>query len=75
MDGGVKIVFPEDVENYSKNILGTYYDYSNGDDGKIVNNLYIESGCDIAHEYYLALLVDREKIGHDYGINGRWSQH
>ncbi len=28
--------------------------------GKLVQNLYIESGCDIAHEYYLALLVDRE---------------
>ena len=29
-------------------------------EGKIVNNIYIESGCSIAHEYYLALLVDRE---------------
>jgi succinyl-CoA synthetase beta subunit len=26
-----------------------------------VQNLYIEAGCDIANEYYLALLVDREK--------------
>ena len=25
-----------------------------------MKNLYIESGCDIAHEYYLALLVDRD---------------
>ncbi|MBT60952.1 MAG: ADP-forming succinate--CoA ligase subunit beta [Euryarchaeota archaeon] len=31
-----------------------------GDEGKVVNNLYIEAGCDIAHEYYLALLVDRD---------------
>ena len=29
--------------------------------GKVVNNLYIEAGCEIAHEYYLALLVDREE--------------
>ena len=63
MDGGVKIAFSrEDVENYSKNILGNLLvTIQTGDDGKIVNNLYIESGCDIAHEYYLALLVDREK--------------
>ena len=26
----------------------------------IRDSLYIESGCEIAHEYYLALLVDRE---------------
>ena len=63
MDGGVKIAFSRgEVENYSKNILGNLLvTIQTGDDGKIVNNLYIESGCDIAHEYYLALLVDREK--------------
>ena len=63
MDGGVKIAFSrEEVENYSKNILGNLLvTIQTGEDGKIVNNLYIESGCDIAHEYYLALLVDREK--------------
>ena len=63
MDGGVKIAFSrEEVEKYSKNILGNLLvTIQTGDDGKIVNNLYIESGCDIAHEYYLALLVDREK--------------
>ena len=63
MDGGVKIAFSrEEVENYSKNILGNLLvTIQTGDDGKIVNNLYIESGCDIVHEYYLALLVDREK--------------
>jgi len=27
----------------------------------MVSNLYVEAGCDIAHEYYLALLVDRER--------------
>lgn len=63
MDGGVKIAFSrEEVENYSKNILGNLLvTIQTGKEGKIVNNLYIESGCDIAHEYYLALLVDREK--------------
>ena len=27
----------------------------------MVNNLYVEAGCEIAHEYYLAILVDREE--------------
>jgi succinyl-CoA synthetase beta subunit len=63
MDGGVKIAFSRDeVKSYSKNILGNILvTIQTGDEGKLVNNLYIESGCDIEHEYYLALLVDREK--------------
>jgi succinyl-CoA synthetase beta subunit len=31
-----------------------------GADGKIVRKLYVEAGSDIAKEYYLALMVDRE---------------
>jgi len=62
MEGGVKIAFSRDeVSKYAQNILGNILvTIQTGDEGKIVNNLYIESGCDIAHEYYLALLVDRE---------------
>lgn len=30
-----------------------------GPDGKIVNRLYVEEGCDIKKEYYLSMLVDR----------------
>src|SRR3546814_4193144 len=30
-----------------------------GDAGKQVNRLYVTDGVDIAHEFYLALLVDR----------------
>ena len=61
MQGGVKIAFSEDVETYASNILGNLLvTIQTGEEGKIVNNLYIESGCAIAHEYYLALLVDRE---------------
>ena len=63
MEGGVKIAFNRDeVETYAKNILGhKLVTIQTGEEGKIVNNLYIESGCAIAHEYYLALLVDREE--------------
>ena len=62
MQGGVKIAFSRDeVETYSTNILGNVLvTIQTGDEGKVVKNLYVESGCDIAHEYYLALLVDRD---------------
>ncbi len=62
MEGGVKIAFSrEEVENYASNILGhRLVTKQTGPAGKMVNNLYIEAGCAIAHEYYLALLVDRE---------------
>ena len=62
MEGGVKIAFSRDeVETYESNIIGRkLVTKQTGPDGKIVNNLYIESGCSIAHEYYLALLIDRE---------------
>jgi len=62
MQGGVKIAFSRnEVETYSTNILGNVLvTIQTGDEGKVVKNLYVESGCDIAHEYYLALLVDRD---------------
>ena len=58
MEGGVKIASSRDeVETYSKNILGNILvTKQSGPDGKMVNNLYIEAGCEIAHEYYLCLL-------------------
>jgi succinyl-CoA synthetase beta subunit len=63
MEGGVKIAFSkEEVEKYAENIIGRrLVTKQTGSDGKIVNNLYVEAGCSIAHEYYLALLVDREE--------------
>ena len=62
MEGGVKIAFDkEEVEKYATSILGNkLVTKQTGTNGKIVNNLYIEAGCSIAHEYYLAILVDRE---------------
>ncbi|MDE0708511.1 MAG: ADP-forming succinate--CoA ligase subunit beta [Candidatus Poseidoniales archaeon] len=63
MQGGVKIAFNrEEVETYAQNILGNILvTKQTGADGKRVNNLYIEDGCKIAHEYYLAILIDREE--------------
>jgi len=63
MEGGVKIASTkEEVEVFSSNILGNkLVTKQTGDEGKIVHNIYLESGCSISHEYYLAILVDREK--------------
>jgi succinyl-CoA synthetase beta subunit len=62
MEGGVKIAFSrDDVGTYATNILNhVLVTKQTGPEGKLVRNLYVESGCAIAHEYYLALLVDRE---------------
>ena len=61
MEGGVKIAFSrEEVETYAQKILGNILvTKQTGEEGKLVRHLYVESGCDIAHEYYLAMLVDR----------------
>ena len=63
MQGGVKVAFSrEEVGDFASNILGhRLVTKQTGPSGKIVSNLYVESGCDIAHEYYLAILVDREE--------------
>ena len=62
LEGGVKVAFSRDeVEEYASKILGQrLVTKQTGPQGKIVNNLYVESGCAIEHEYYLALLIDRE---------------
>ena len=63
MEGGVKIAFSkEDVQTYSKNILGNILTTKQtGEAGRLVRHLYVEAGCEIAHEYYLAIMVDREE--------------
>jgi succinyl-CoA synthetase beta subunit len=63
MNGGVKIAFSrEDVQEFSKNICGNrLVTKQTGPSGKIVTNMYVESGCDIDHEFYLAILVDRDR--------------
>lgn len=63
MRGGVKIAFSrEDVEEFSRNIYGNILvTKQTGKEGRLVNNIYIETGCDIEKEYYLAILVDRDR--------------
>ena len=63
LEGGVKIAKSrEEVVDYAEKMLGNrLVTKQTGAGGKIVNNIYIEAGCNIEHEYYLALLIDREK--------------
>ncbi len=59
--GGVKVAkSKEEVRQYAKQIIGmNLVTHQTGPEGKLVEKIYIEQGCDIAKEYYLACLVDR----------------
>ena len=59
--GGVRVCFSqEEAKENAKKMLGkTLVTKQTGSQGKIVNRLYIEEGCDIKKEYYLSMLVDR----------------
>jgi len=59
--GGVKLAKTKDeVQPLVKELLGkTLVTHQTGPEGKEVQRIYIESGCDIKKEYYAALLVDR----------------
>jgi succinyl-CoA synthetase beta subunit len=59
--GGVRLAKSVDeVKANAEEMLGrTLVTIQTGAVGKQVNRLYIEDGSDIAHEYYLSMLVDR----------------
>jgi succinyl-CoA synthetase beta subunit len=60
--GGVRLAKSiDEVEAHAKEMLGnTLVTLQTGPAGKQVNRLYIEDGSDIAKEFYLSALVDRE---------------
>ena len=60
--GGVRLAKSVDeVKQFAKEMLGrTLVTVQTGPTGKQVNRLYIEDGSDIASEFYLSMLVDRE---------------
>ncbi len=60
--GGVRLAHSiDEVRAHSEEMLGkTLVTIQTGADGKQVQRLYITDGVDIAKEFYLALLVDRE---------------
>ncbi len=59
--GGIKVAKTlDDVKALSQKILGmTLVTPQTGAEGRLVRKVYIEQGCDIKKEYYVALLVDR----------------
>jgi succinyl-CoA synthetase beta subunit len=60
--GGVKVAKSiDEVRTYASNILGmNLVTHQTGPEGKKVLKIFIEEGCQIAKEYYVAALVDRE---------------
>jgi succinyl-CoA synthetase beta subunit len=59
--GGVKIAKTADeVKQYARDMFGmTLVTHQTGPEGKIVKRVLIESGCNIADEFYISFLVDR----------------
>ncbi|MCP4806532.1 MAG: ADP-forming succinate--CoA ligase subunit beta [Proteobacteria bacterium] len=59
--GGVRVCFSaEDAKSAAADMLGnTLVTKQTGLEGKQVNTLYIENGCSIATELYIAVLLDR----------------
>lgn len=60
--GGVKVAKSlDEVRQYAESILGmTLVTHQTGPEGRVVKRLLIEEGADIAKEYYVGMVVDRE---------------
>lgn len=58
---GVQLVrTPEETSTAAQDMLDrALVTKQTGPQGRVVRKLYIEAACDIAHEYYLSMLVDR----------------
>ena len=59
--GGVKVVKDlEALKNAAETILGQkLITHQTSSEGKLVQRLYIEDGCDIDSEYYFSMVIDR----------------
>ncbi|WP_413292191.1 ADP-forming succinate--CoA ligase subunit beta [Bdellovibrio sp. HCB185ZH] len=59
--GGVKVAKSlDEVADYTKKMIGmTLVTHQTGPEGKVVQKVFIEQGCNIAKEYYVACLIDR----------------
>lgn len=59
--GGVKLAKSlDEVKAHAEDILGkTLVTHQTGPQGKEVKTLLIEEGCNIAHEYYFGIVLDR----------------
>ncbi|PNU21704.1 ADP-forming succinate--CoA ligase subunit beta [Geothermobacter hydrogeniphilus] len=59
--GGVKIAkTPDEVKQFTRDMIGmTLVTHQTGPEGKLVKRVLVESGCNIADEFYVSFLVDR----------------
>jgi len=59
--GGIKVAkSPAEAKRLASEILGmTLRTHQTGPEGQLVRKVWIESGCDIARELYLAIVLDR----------------
>ncbi len=59
--GGVKIAKSlDEVRDLANKMIGmTLVTHQTGPEGKVVNKVYIEAGCNIKKEYYAAVLLNR----------------
>jgi succinyl-CoA synthetase beta subunit len=56
----------DEVKQHAEDILGMQLvTHQTGPEGKQVNTILIEEGCDIDHEYYVGIVLDRG-TGKDY---------
>ncbi len=61
--GGVKLAkSPDEAFSYAKSIIGmNLVSPQTGPEGVLVKKVYVEGGANIKHEYYLSLIVDRQR--------------
>lgn len=61
--GGIKLVdSAEEAQEAASEMLGTTLStHQTGPDGKPVNRVYIEAGCEIEQEFYVGITLNREK--------------
>ncbi|MEE2677865.1 MAG: ADP-forming succinate--CoA ligase subunit beta [Myxococcota bacterium] len=59
--GGIKLAHsPAEAKQVAGEILGMQLKtHQTGPEGKLVRKVYVESGSEIAHEYYLGVVLDR----------------
>ena len=63
-DGGVRVVHKkDDVRSIAKFMLGnTLVTKQTGPEGKKVNRIFVEEGCEIKREFFLSLLIDSVRV-------------
>jgi succinyl-CoA synthetase beta subunit len=60
--GGVHLVAPGEAQEIASRMIGgTLVTKQTGEEGKVVHKVMVTEAVEIAHEYYLAILIDRAR--------------